>query len=66
MINSLLKSGFSSMFCDMPNPLQKVNHVKTNLGNTKPECTKSRFSIHIKTVMALKGPSGRKKQLNVV
>lgn len=54
------------MFCDMPNPLQKVNHVKTNLGNTKPECTKSRSSIHIKTVMALKGPSGRKKQLNVV
>lgn len=63
MIRSLLSTAFPSMFSDTPNPLQKGNHVKTNLGNTKPESTKSRFSIHIYKVMALKGITERKKKI---
>ena len=55
MIRSLVSTAFPSMFSDRPNPLQKGNHVKTNLGNTKPESTKCKFSIHINKVMAVKG-----------
>lgn len=51
------------MFCDISNSLQKGNHVKPNLGNTKPESTNSRFSVHIKKVMGLKDTHKRKKKI---
>lgn len=43
MIISLLKTALPSMSCSTLNPLQKENHVKTNLGNTKLESAKNTF-----------------------